>query len=92
MKNYLLAISVLCLLLTACAPGVVATRPADVVYTRPVSPGPKWVWISGDWIWKGSRYKWREGYWHEAKPGYRWKPGYWQKETGGYRWVKGRWQ
>ncbi|HCL82323.1 MAG TPA: hypothetical protein DIC22_00040, partial [Chitinophagaceae bacterium] len=58
--------------LAGCAAHVVTRRPADVVYARSLSPGPGWVWVSGDWVWGGGRYQWREGYWHPPRPGYKW--------------------
>jgi hypothetical protein len=80
------------LLLAACSPGYVTTRPADVVYARPVSPGPDYVWISGEWEWRGGDYHWREGSWQRAKEGHNWKSGHWENGQKGYRWQKGHWE
>jgi hypothetical protein len=93
LRNLILACSVLAYTtLSGCAAGVVARRPPDVVYVRSASPGPGYVWVSGDWVWSGGKYRWREGYWHAAKPGRNWKSGYWEKDPNGYKWQKGRWQ
>ena len=93
MRKLLLVCSVLAVLaLAGCYAGVVATRPPDVTYARPVRPGKEWVWTSGDWIWSGGKYHWREGRWQQARQGYAWKSGYWEKVHDGYRWKKGRWQ
>lgn len=93
MKKIALVISLFIgFILAGCSAGVVVRRPADVTYVRPVSPGPGWVWISGDWVWRSGKYQWKDGYWHPAKPGRTWKNGYWEKDPDGYRWKKGRWQ
>jgi hypothetical protein len=76
---------------TACSPQVVPTRPHDVVYSRSVSPGPGYVWISGDWVWSRGNYRWREGRWERRRAGRSWHEGYWEKLNNGYRWHRGRW-
>ena len=47
------------LMLSGCSAGYVATKPADVVYVRPVSPGPGYVWIGGEWEWRSGNYHWQ---------------------------------
>ena len=93
MKNYLLAVSILsCLVLAGCTAGYVSERPADVTYVRPVSPGPGYVWIDGEWEFSGSNYHWREGSWQQPREGRSWKSGYWENNKKGYKWHKGSWQ
>ena len=93
MKNYLFILSILsCIILMGCTAGYVATRPADVVYERPVAPGPDYVWIGGEWEWGGGNYHWREGSCQHAREGRSWNPGYWENGTKGYRWHKGNWK
>ncbi len=95
MKNYLIAIALLATALTfnSCGPTeVVASRPADVIYTRPVAPGPNYVWIGGDWYWSGGRYTWREGRWDRPRPGRVWHDGGWTQTRKGYRWNRGHWR
>jgi hypothetical protein len=54
MKNYLLALSILsCFILTGCSAGYVSSRPVDVTYSRPVSPGSGYVWTDGEWEYTG---------------------------------------
>ncbi len=77
--------------LGACRTRMVRTRPADVVYTRPVAPGPGYIWIGGDWVWSGNQYRWTEGHWDRARPGRVWHPGGWVPKNNGYRWRKGHW-
>ncbi len=93
MKKYLLAFSILsCIFLAGCTAGYVATRPADVVYVRPVSPGPDYVWIGGEWEWSGGSYRWHEGSWQHPREGHNWKSGHWENGSKGYRWHKGGWE
>jgi hypothetical protein len=93
MKKYFLMIFLLgCLTGSGCTAGYVSNRPADVRYVRPGSPGPGYVWITGDWQWRGGSYHWKEGHWHAARAGQNWKSGYWEKSSKGYRWHKGNWQ
>ena len=54
------------LFLAGCTAGYVATRPADVEYVRPVSPGPDYIWIGGEWEWRGGNYHWHDGSWRSA--------------------------
>ncbi len=74
-----------------CSPGVVATRPHDVVYSRTVSPGRDYVWISGDWVWSRGNYRWRAGHWARRRPAYSWHDGYWEGHHNGWRWKNGHW-
>jgi WXXGXW repeat (2 copies) len=92
MKNYLLVLSILsCIILAGCSVGYVTTLPPDVTYVRPVSPGPDYVWIGGDWVWTGGGYHWREGSWQHPREGYSWQSGHWENGGRGYRWHKGGW-
>jgi hypothetical protein len=92
MKKWLLITSAgLLSALTACGPAVVTTRPPDVVYSRPVSPGPGYVWITGDWVWVNGNYRWREGHWAHRRPGYAWHEGYWERHGKGWKWRRGHW-
>jgi WXXGXW repeat (2 copies) len=93
MKNRLMALAVLSgFILTGCAAGYVAARPADVVYARSVSPGPGYVWVSGEWRWSNGHYHWREGSWQRAREGRKWKSGYWEHNQKGYKWQSGYWE
>jgi hypothetical protein len=92
MKKWLLAAGTgLIFALAGCSAEVVGTRPHDVIYTRPVSPGPDYVWIGGDWIWTGGSYQWHEGHWDHRRPGRVWHEGHWQNRSHGYRWRRGHW-
>ena len=79
--------------LTGCAvDGYVETQPTDVVYSRPVAPGPGYVWVDGDWVWTGGRYTWRQGYWHRTRPGRVYVAGNWNHTPRGYHWQRGHWR
>lgn len=93
MKKYLLSLCILCgFILAGCEAGYVSTRPADVTYVRPVSPGPDYVWISGEWEYHGGGYHWRDGSWQHPRANHTWKSGYWENGSKGYRWHKGGWE
>jgi len=78
---------------TGCAgEAVVVTRPADVVYERPASPGGDYVWVDGDWYWSGGVYVWRNGYWAHPRGGRTWVKGSWGHRGNGYYWQKGHWR
>ncbi|MDE3248849.1 MAG: YXWGXW repeat-containing protein [Bacteroidota bacterium] len=92
MKN-IVAIVVTALLLSSCGPArVVNERPPDVIYNRPPAPGPGYVWMNGDWYWRGSLYEWRPGRWVRTRPGRRWYDGHWQQRGRGWRWNRGYWR
>ena len=79
--------------LTGCeVDGYVTDQPADVVYTRPVSPGADYVWIDGDWVWYGGGYHWHNGYWGHPRSGRSWQAGHWDHDGRGYHWNRGHWR
>jgi hypothetical protein len=93
MKNHFWMPAIFLCMLTAsaCAVGYVTDQPADVVYTRPASPGEGYVWIDGDWYWGGGSYQWRAGRWDRPRNGRRWVGGNWEHSGRGYRWRQGHW-
>ncbi len=77
---------------TGCAvQGEVTDRPAEVVYDRPIAPGPDYFWIGGDWVWAGGRYAWHEGRWERRREGRVWHNGQWNQHGHGWRWQRGHW-
>ena len=94
MKNLVAGIMVglIIIAFSSCAGELVAARPADVIYTRPVAPGPDYIWISGDWVWTGGTYVWHEGYWDRPRTGKVWHEGRWEAHGNGWRWNRGRWK
>ncbi|MEP7278920.1 MAG: hypothetical protein ABI813_09780 [Bacteroidota bacterium] len=80
-------------LFSSCGPShMVVSRPGDIIYTRPASPGEGYIWMDGDWIWTGGRYSWREGRWARPRLGRVWYRGNWQHTAHGYRWNRGHWR
>ena len=79
--------------LAGCEPGsvIVTARPETPYYARPVSPGPDYIWIDGDWQWVGGRYVYRNGYWGHPRGGRVWVTGSWEQRGNGWRWRRGRW-
>ena len=80
-------------IIESCGPSelTVSSRPETPYYVRPVSPGPDYVWIDGDWHVRNSTYYWTEGRW--VRPGNRiWMSGSWQSRNGGWYWRRGHWQ
>ena len=95
MKNYLIIAAFLlgAVSFSSCGPTqVVASRPADVIYTHPVSPGARYVWINGDWYCRGDRYEWQQGRWERGRLGHNWHDGNWTQTRRGWRWNKGYWR
>jgi hypothetical protein len=80
---------------TVCAEDVVVkvAPPAEVVETRPASPGPNYVWIGGYQKWDGNAYAWVPGRWEvPPHPGARWVAHRWVRRHGGWVFVEGRWR
>jgi WXXGXW repeat (2 copies) len=91
MLSFIVIATVIACFASCTATYVVRERPAEVVYVRPAPPSREHIWISGDWVWAGSRYEWREGHWERRREGYRWHEGHWQSSRGGWKWVHGGW-
>ena len=94
MKNYKwLIVPAMALAFASCEVQghVVESRPADVYDDRPVSPGPDYVWISGDWYWEGGAYAWHRGHWTRPRTGRSWMDGRWEQHGRGWRWHRGGW-
>lgn len=99
MKNSIIkaAIIFVCsLAFTAAAEAQVIIKvrpPAPVVKVRPVSPSPRHVWVTGNYVYRGGQYVYTDGYW--AVPAYSnavWVDGHWRKKRGGWVWVPGHWR
>jgi uncharacterized protein YcfJ len=80
---------------------VASAQPAAPVYDAPpappaetvvVAPGPGYVWIPGDWVWRG-RWVWAGGRWaYPPRHGAIWVGGYWGRGPHGYYRVRGYWR
>ncbi|MDP4263262.1 MAG: YXWGXW repeat-containing protein [Bacteroidota bacterium] len=69
----------------------VSDRPSPPVYVRPVSPGPGYIWIEGDWIVRDGHYHWREGHWVRNRNRV-WIGGSWESRNNGWYWRRGHWR
>jgi hypothetical protein len=96
MKNYILIIfAVIAIGLSSCGPSavVVRTRPEPPIYSRPYSPGPNYVWVDGEWIWRGNQYVYKQGYWAPIRrKNDIYVQGHWRAGKGGWYWVPGHWK
>jgi hypothetical protein len=72
---------------------VVTTRPAPPMgVVRPAAPRPDYVWIDGEWVWRGRRYQYVNGYWAPPRAGHAWVSGHWARRGGGWYWQRGHWR
>jgi hypothetical protein len=81
------------IIVESCGPSeiMVGTRLQQPYYTRPISPGPDYVWIDGDWGVRHHHYYWREGRW-ERPATHIWISGSWESRPSGWYWRRGHWQ
>jgi hypothetical protein len=73
---------------------VIKVRPAaPIVRVRPVCPGPRHIWVSGEYVWRGGRYDYIDGYW-AIPPAHRnhWVEGRWKHRRTGWVWIPGHWR
>ena len=70
----------------------VAEQPEAVVVTRPAPPASHYVWVDGEYYWRGDSYAYRPGYWVAPKPGRVWVAGTWVRTPKGYYWREGHWR
>ena len=67
--------------------------PARIVETRPVAPGPGYVWTPGYHRWDGRAYVWTPGVWvTPPRPHARWVAHRWEHRRDGYVFVEGHWR
>ena len=66
----------------------------NVVVVRPACPGPKHVWIDGNWVWnpQANQYVYVEGKWIVPNNNAVWVPGHWKNTKYGWHWVDGHWR
>ena len=71
---------------------IVRVRPSAPAIVRIASPGPRHIWIDGDWIWRGNNYVYQPGYWYLPRAREHWMPGHWKATRGGGVWIPGHWK
>ena len=66
--------------------------PAPIVETVTVAPGPGFVWIGGNWVWRG-HWAWEGGRWaHPPRPGAVWVAHRYEYRNGVHVFVRGGWR
>ncbi len=94
MKKAFLAIALLTtLFLTSCTVETVGTRPGyDTDVAVGVAPGPGYVWVNREYVWRNGAYVVVPGYW-AAPPrvGVVWHAGVWYHRGRGWAWRRGYW-
>jgi hypothetical protein len=67
--------------------------PARIVETRPVAPGPGYVWVGGYHRWDGHAYVWTPGEWRRPPHEHaHWVDHRWVHRKDGYVFVEGHWK
>lgn len=67
--------------------------PPPIVEQVVVSPGPDYVWISGDWAWHHHHWEWVRGRWElPPRRGAFWVAGRWDHRGGHVIWIDGYWR
>jgi hypothetical protein len=86
------------------SPPPVTTPPPPVANDRPRQPPPPpqaekqdppragFVWIAGEWDWRGGKYEWIPGHWERERAGKRWRPSRWEQRDGVYTRTPGDWE
>lgn len=71
---------------------VAQAPPPPRVETVYVSPGPGYVWVGGEWEWRG-RWVWTSGHWaYPPRPGVVWVSATWVHGPRGYYRHHGHWR
>jgi hypothetical protein len=76
----------------AASPVPTVAPPPPLQETIIVAPGPGYVWVAGDWVWRGG-WIWLGGHWViPPRPGAIWVRGYWRGGPHGWRQMPGHWR
>jgi len=77
----------------------VTTEPVYEVEESPPPPReevvtvrPGYVWVRGNWEFRGGQWVWRAGHWQRERSGYVWEAGHWERRGNHYQWIEGRWE
>jgi hypothetical protein len=93
-KTFVMIASLIAIVLSSCTAEYVGTRPAyDSDVAVGIAPGPGYVWVNREYVWRGGSYVAVPGYWaRPSRPGRAWVAGGWYGYHGGYRWHRGYWR
>ena len=93
LRKFILTSVASCVLAMGAEVVVKVGPPAAVVETRPVSPGPGYVWTKGYHRWDGERYAWTAGEWRRPPLEHaKWVDHRWEHRKDGYVFVEGHWK
>lgn len=73
---------------------IYVTEPPPPAVTEPMtaSPGAGYVWVGGNWVWRG-HWTWEPGHWERPpRPGLVWMPPRYEYSGGRYIYVRGHWR
>jgi hypothetical protein len=70
-----------------------APPPTPLAEDVPGRPGPRHVWLTGHWRYRGGHYLWIPGHWGvPPRPGARFVAPHWEQRGGSYLFFEGYWQ
>jgi hypothetical protein len=49
------------------------------------------VWVEGEWDWRGGKYEWVAGHWERERAGKRWRQSRWEQRDGAWTRTPGDW-
>ena len=65
--------------------------PPPIVETVTIAPGPAFIWIGGNWVWRG-HWVWEHGHWaRPPHPGAVWVPHRYEYRNGVHVFIRGGW-
>ena len=71
---------------------VTAPPPPPIEETVTISPGPTYIWVGGNWVWRG-HWVWEAGHWgHPPRPGAVWVAHRYEYRNGVHIYIRGGWR
>jgi hypothetical protein len=74
---------------------VIVEQPSEPPPVRveviPARPDPTFIWIRGNWEWRG-HWVWVGGHWDRPHPGVNWVRGHWEPRVHGSVWISAGWR
>ena len=71
---------------------VTEAPPPLIEETIAVSPGPRFVWIGGNWVWR-NHWVWQRGHWERPpRAGVVWVPHRYEYRGGVHVFIRGGWR